>query len=283
MDRRQKVSRDLVEACWGRKWDEAAYILGGDEFDILWKDRESYTALHWAANHGDLSITLSLLHAGADPSVKNFMGNTALNLACSAKLLHIVQLLISFGSPLPLTKKDAGPLPKDTAEYDEFVVDYLQSAKRMTPEQRLKLRESIPDLAQVELSAQAILSGAFRKRKDEEKQAEEAREEEEEKEKEAKRLVEAKAHKERIVKLAARKAHMEAKAAKEKAEAKRAETVSLLMSFALPMLPLGMLWYLLYRALSAYRIVITVIFSAIGGMHAVKVWLDAPLKKLKTR
>ena len=279
----EKISRDLVEACWGRKWDEAAYILGGDEFDVLWKDRESYTALHWAANHGDLSITLALLHAGADPGVKNFMGNTALNLACSAKLLHIVQLLISFDSPLPLTRKDPGPLPKDTAEYDDFIVDYLQAAKKMTPVQRLKLREAIPDLAQVELSAQAILSGAFRRRKDEEKKAEEAKEEEEEKDKEAKRLVEAKAHKERVAKLAARKSHMEAKAAKEKAEADRAETISILMSFALPMLPLGMMWYALCRALSAYRIVITVLFSAIGGFHAVKVWLDAPLKKLKAR
>jgi hypothetical protein len=42
-------SRDLVEACWGKKWDEAVSIIGGDAFDARWADAEGSTALHWGA------------------------------------------------------------------------------------------------------------------------------------------------------------------------------------------------------------------------------------------
>ena len=99
-------SRDLVEACWAKKWDEAAYILGGEDYDILWQDAEKFTALHWAANHGDAFMTYTLLERGADPSVTNYMQSTPLMLACAGKHFSeeratAIRILISFGSPLP--------------------------------------------------------------------------------------------------------------------------------------------------------------------------------------
>ena len=68
MSGRETVSFNLIEACWGRKWDDAKYILGGTDYDVKYKNEEAFTALHWTANHGEITLTYALLLAGADPA-----------------------------------------------------------------------------------------------------------------------------------------------------------------------------------------------------------------------
>ncbi len=63
--------------------DNAAVVrmLESGEIDINMQNAEGYTLLHFAAGAGNLAMVNSLLERGADPSIKNSLGKTALDSA----------------------------------------------------------------------------------------------------------------------------------------------------------------------------------------------------------
>jgi hypothetical protein len=270
-------SFDLIEACWGRKWDDASYILGGEKRNVLYHNEENYTALHWSANHGELTLTLALLEAGSDPSVKNRFGSTPLTLAACASHCAVVQMLISYGSPLPLTKLDAGPLPSDLQELPDAVVSIIQDAKTKSIEERAKTREAIPHYAMCERAARIVLSGDFRRqvdadaqrKRDELKDAQAARE--------RKRLAEASAHEARMARVKERKAAEDASARAEQKAAERAAMLSLLQQWTIPIFLIGLLSYYLGRVYPTHASFVSIASICLAGAHSVRLWIDAPL------
>lgn len=282
-----EISRDLVEACWGKDWEKAAYILGGDDYDVLWADAESFTALHWAANHGEPVLTTALLELGANPAAVNRFGNTPLMLACSGKLdaengvglLRVIQLLIAFGSPLPMTRRD-GALPEKAREYDDAVVTLLHEAKGLTLEQRAATRAHIDCGAEFEGMVKVVVSGQVRRHVDETaKQKRDAiaayaaaREE--------RRLAEVKAHTERLAKIGAKAARAKAQAESEARAAEAAAMRSELIRWAAPLPVLASLVYLhttfVESTVSTTMAVAGVFACACWWLH---VWISAPLRR----
>lgn len=73
-------------------------------------DHEGNSLLITAAEYGSDEILAELLARGADPSIRNFSGDTALHLAATAE---IAELLIAAGAPLDVAN-DRCELPDDT-------------------------------------------------------------------------------------------------------------------------------------------------------------------------
>jgi hypothetical protein len=274
-------SFDLIEACWGRKWDDASYILGGEKRNVLYYNEENYTALHWAANHGELTLTFALLEAGSDPSVKNRFGSTPLTLAACAGHRAVVQMLISYGSPLPLTKLDAGPHPADMQEYSEQVISIIQDAKGRSMEERAKMREGIPNFAMCERAVRIVLSGEFRKQVDADAQRKRDDAKAAQAAKERKRLAEASAHEARMARVRERKAAEDATARAEQKVAERDAMLSLMKQWAIPIFLIGLLSYYLGRVYPAYATLIGVASFGLSGVHTLRLWIDAPLVMAK--
>jgi hypothetical protein len=77
----------------GDPFDDARYAIGvkdnagairlieSGEFDINMQNGEGYTLLHFAAGAGNLAMVNALLERGADPSIRNSLGMTALDSA----------------------------------------------------------------------------------------------------------------------------------------------------------------------------------------------------------
>ncbi len=83
--------------------------------DASVKDKNGLTALMWAAGNSDLPITLILLAAGADVNARSEMGRTALMYV--AKLGHtgIAEALLDAGADL-MVKDENGVTARDLAE-----------------------------------------------------------------------------------------------------------------------------------------------------------------------
>ena len=71
----------------------ATLIDRGDALDLNAKDREGCTALLWAAVHNRSGFVQLLLHAGAEPTIRNIYGESALNAARSSASATCTPLL----------------------------------------------------------------------------------------------------------------------------------------------------------------------------------------------
>ena len=283
MSGRETVSFNLIEACWARKWDDAKYILGGTDYDVNYKNEEAFTALHWTANHGEITLTYTLLLAGADPAATNRFGSTPMSLAARADHLAVVQLLASFGAPLPVTKADPGPTPEDAAEYTEYVMKAIQEAKSKTFEERAAVHKNVIQFQQCESDAKLILSGEFRRERDANAQRKRDEAKAEAAAREAKRAAEARQHKERLAKIRQKELANEAKAREKQKAAERAGRKALLKQWSLPLLLLGMLWALFSQAFPRYSTPALIGVFGIGAVHSVHLWIEAPILMAKAQ
>jgi ankyrin repeat protein len=83
LDERDSNSRTpLLAACFGRKWDTAKYFVEKGA-DVSVKDRFGATALIFAAMCGQLEMCELLISRGADPYLKNNIGRNALSFITS--------------------------------------------------------------------------------------------------------------------------------------------------------------------------------------------------------
>ena len=74
-------SNALSSAAYQGNREVVELLLAQPRIKVDAPDVDGYTALMWAAEHGDRDIVDSLLQAGADPSLKNRRGQTAEALA----------------------------------------------------------------------------------------------------------------------------------------------------------------------------------------------------------
>jgi ankyrin repeat protein len=78
----------------------------GVDVNLRSKNYDSWIALHWAVEGGNLSVLQVLIAAGADVNLTDDDGRTALSLAASSEHLPVVQALIAAGANVNLTDDD---------------------------------------------------------------------------------------------------------------------------------------------------------------------------------
>jgi cytohesin len=76
----------------------AVYALINVGADITVVDENGWTALHWAAHSQNPKIVIILIDCGADPNVADFEGATPLHIAGDGQSVEIVALLIQAGA-----------------------------------------------------------------------------------------------------------------------------------------------------------------------------------------
>ena len=271
----ERTSFDLIEACWGRKWDTASHILGGDGYDVRFANDEAFTALHWTANHGAIVLTHALLLKGADPSVQNRFGSTPISLAALAGHVDVVRLLLYYGASPPLTKLDPGPLPAGTPDYPDAVLKIIQDAKGKALEERAMDR--LATCQNTEAAAKLVLSGEVRRRLDYEEDRKREAAKAEAAAKEAKRVAEAKKHEERMSRVREKRIIDEKSARSAQRVAKIKATATLLGQWSIPLGILGLLCNMLVRALPEYATWTMVGSIVLGAIHSLRLWIEAPI------
>jgi ankyrin repeat protein len=78
-------------------------ILESKAHHVNVKDMEGWTALHWAAKRGQMSVVDHLLKSGADVHAKSTgtqFGKTALHLASGDAHMHVIQKLLDAGAEI---------------------------------------------------------------------------------------------------------------------------------------------------------------------------------------
>ncbi|KOO52959.1 hypothetical protein Ctob_014799, partial [Chrysochromulina tobinii] len=68
-------------------------LLAAEAIEVNAKGRFDDTALHWAARYGHLAIAKRLLEGGADPTLRNKFGKTAIDYAREEGKSEVVALL----------------------------------------------------------------------------------------------------------------------------------------------------------------------------------------------
>ena len=109
----------LVEAAKAGDLDRVLSLL--DDTDVDHAGPDGSTALHWAVNQDHAAMAEALLHAGADPRVRNRYGFPPISLAATNGNANVLDLLI-----------DAGADPKATVPGGESVV--MTAARTGEPE-----------------------------------------------------------------------------------------------------------------------------------------------------
>lgn len=101
----------LVEAV--RRGDTATVraLLRRGATDVNAANVDGTTALHWAAQRGDLDTVALLLKGGARADVHNRYGVTPLWTACERGSLGVVQALLKAGAPADAPRAESGETP----------------------------------------------------------------------------------------------------------------------------------------------------------------------------
>ncbi len=86
------INLDLILAARSGNYDQAVSLLKNGA-DVNAKDVEGWSPLHWAAFVGDVRIARLLLDKGGNPELRNFSGNTPLDLAQFNNKQEMVNLL----------------------------------------------------------------------------------------------------------------------------------------------------------------------------------------------
>ena len=97
---------------------------------------------------------------------------------------------------------------------------------------------------------------------------------------EEKRVEEARKHMERLAKVAEKK---DAKALSDLRAGQRTVMLSLLKQWTVPMMPLGLLCYILGRVFPAYITLVSIGGVGIGTAHSIYVWVEAPVAIVKAK
>ncbi|XP_062247832.1 ankyrin repeat domain-containing protein SOWAHA [Platichthys flesus] len=92
------VALDPIEKEWiysaaGARVPDLSQLLRQDPSLANKKDFTSFTALHWAAKHGNEDMAALVVNAGADVNTKSVSGYTALHIAALHGHRHILDLL----------------------------------------------------------------------------------------------------------------------------------------------------------------------------------------------
>ena len=80
-----------------RDWKRVEGIGAGHTHDINWRDKDGFSALHYASLGGDGDLVLRLLDLKADANARNDDGNTCVHLATLAGKLNAVRVLAEHG------------------------------------------------------------------------------------------------------------------------------------------------------------------------------------------
>ncbi|XP_068454637.1 ankyrin repeat domain-containing protein SOWAHC [Clinocottus analis] len=93
------VALDPIEKEWiysaaGARVPDLSHLLTQDPSLANKKDFTSFTALHWAAKHGNEDMAALVANAGADVNIKSVSGYTPLHIAALHGHRHILDLLI---------------------------------------------------------------------------------------------------------------------------------------------------------------------------------------------
>lgn len=104
----------LVQAAAQGDVQTVRALLKARTADVNAKEADGATALHYAANRGDLAVVEALLAAGADVKATNRYGVTALALACIGGNAAVVERLVKAGAD-PKATTAGGVTPLMTA------------------------------------------------------------------------------------------------------------------------------------------------------------------------
>lgn len=112
------------------QWMEHTRFLLDWGVSVEASDHEGNSLLITAAEYAAEEILIELLARGADPSIRNFSGDTALHLAATAE---IAELLISAGAPLDVAN-DRCELPEDTRrEWVRAAIEHARLSRTCDP------------------------------------------------------------------------------------------------------------------------------------------------------
>ncbi|XP_029012659.1 ankyrin repeat domain-containing protein SOWAHD [Betta splendens] len=88
------IEKDWIYSAAGARVPDLSQLLRQDPLLANKKDFTSFTALHWAAKHGNRDMAALVADAGADVNSKSVSGYTPLHIAALHGHRHIVDLLI---------------------------------------------------------------------------------------------------------------------------------------------------------------------------------------------
>ncbi|XP_060930141.1 ankyrin repeat domain-containing protein SOWAHC [Limanda limanda] len=130
------VALDPIEKEWiysaaGARVPDLSQLLRQDPSLANKKDFTSFTALHWAAKHGNEDMAALVVNAGADVNTKSVSGYTALHIAALHGHRHILDLLtLRYGAKENL---------RDYSGHLAF--HYLNAKEPEGPEEEIELPE----------------------------------------------------------------------------------------------------------------------------------------------
>ena len=109
----QNISKDVQDAegetplATSIKFDQtdAALMMIHSSCQLGLKNKQGWTALHWASKKGNLIVTTLLVQLGQNPSIVTKQNETSLNLAVESGCIYTVEALIKLVSPVHLSNK----------------------------------------------------------------------------------------------------------------------------------------------------------------------------------
>ncbi|XP_029362842.1 ankyrin repeat domain-containing protein SOWAHB [Echeneis naucrates] len=88
------IEKDWIYSAAGARVPDLCQLLSQDPSLANKKDFTSFTALHWAAKHGNQDMATLVVNAGADINTKSVSGYTPLHIAALHGHRHILDLLV---------------------------------------------------------------------------------------------------------------------------------------------------------------------------------------------